>query len=122
LIEDQDGSRDLCSACGAGNNLVESLLGKYVRIGPHRSPPFYLCADKEACAERRERSEMARKTIRVSDQSGEQIPEGKGATVRITSRINARGVRELDLTDAEAEKLGGRQVARRGRRPRPKAA
>jgi hypothetical protein len=27
-------------------------------------------------------------------------------------------VRELDVTDAEAEKMGGRQVARRGRRPK----
>ena len=29
-----------------------------------------------------------------------------------------RGSRELDLTDAEAEKLGGRVVARRGRKPK----
>ncbi len=61
---------------------------------------------------------MARKTIRVSDQSGAEIPEGKGATVRITFADQRKGVRELDLTDAEAEKLGGRQVARRGRRPK----
>jgi hypothetical protein len=27
-------------------------------------------------------------------------------------------VRELDVTDAEAERLGGRQVKRRGRRPK----
>jgi hypothetical protein len=43
--------------------------------------------------------------------SGEEIPEGKGAVVR-------KGVRELDVTDSEAERLGGRQVARRGRRPK----
>jgi hypothetical protein len=60
---------------------------------------------------------MARKTIRISDQSGQEIPEGKGATARITFRDQRKGVRELDLTDAEAEKLGGRAVARRGRRP-----
>ena len=61
---------------------------------------------------------MARKTVLVSDQSGAEILEGKGATVRITFRDARKGVRELDLTDAEAEKLGGRSVARRGRRPK----
>jgi hypothetical protein len=60
---------------------------------------------------------MARKTIRVSDQSGEEIADGKGATVRITFADARKGVRELDLTDAEAERLGGRAVARRRRRP-----
>ena len=61
---------------------------------------------------------MARKTIRVSDQSGAVIQDGKGATVRITFADARKGVRELDLTDAEAERLGGRAVARRGRRPK----
>lgn len=57
---------------------------------------------------------MARKTIRVSDQSGREIPEGKGATVRITFGDARKGIRELDLTDQEADALGGRPVARRG--------
>jgi len=61
---------------------------------------------------------LARKTIHVSDQSGSEIPDGKGATVRITFADARKGVRELDLTDAEAERLGGRAVARRGRRPK----
>ncbi|MGD0713033.1 MAG: hypothetical protein ABSB24_02460 [Gaiellaceae bacterium] len=61
---------------------------------------------------------MARKTIRVSDISGEEIPEGKGATVRVTFMDARKGARELDVTDAEAEKLGGRTVARRGRKPK----
>jgi hypothetical protein len=61
---------------------------------------------------------VAKKTIRVSDKSGDQIPDGKGATVRITFRDARKGVRELDVTDAEAEKIGGRPVARRGRRPK----
>ena len=61
---------------------------------------------------------MARKTIRVSDQSGQEIPEGKGAVVRITFQDARKGARELDLTDAEAERLGGRSVARRGRKPK----
>ena len=61
---------------------------------------------------------MARKTVLISDRSGEQIAEGRGAKVRITFNDARRGVRELDLTDAEAEALGGRPVARRGRRPK----
>ena len=61
---------------------------------------------------------MARKTVLVCDSCGREISEGKGATIRITFRDARKGVRELDLTDAEAEKLGGRNVARRGRRPK----
>jgi hypothetical protein len=61
---------------------------------------------------------MARKTVLVSDMSGEEIADGKGATIRITFRDARKGVRELDVTDDEAEKLGGRNVARRGRRPK----
>jgi hypothetical protein len=63
---------------------------------------------------------VARKTVLVSDMSGQAIAEGKGAKVRITFNDARKGVRELDLTDAEAEKLGGRPVARRGRRPKSK--
>jgi hypothetical protein len=61
---------------------------------------------------------MARKTIRISDISGEEIPDGKGATVRITFSDARKGSRELDVTDAEAERLGGRTVSRRGRKPK----
>jgi hypothetical protein len=61
---------------------------------------------------------LARKTVLISDQSGKEIPDGKGATIRITFRDARKGVRELDVTDAEAESLGGRPVARRGRRPK----
>jgi hypothetical protein len=61
---------------------------------------------------------VAKKTVLVSDKSGNEIPEGKGATVRITFRDARKGVRELDLTDDEAEALGGRSVARRGRKPK----
>jgi hypothetical protein len=60
---------------------------------------------------------MARKIVRVSDMSGDEIAEGKGATIRIIYSDARKGVRELDVTDAEAEKLGGRSVARRGRKP-----
>jgi hypothetical protein len=61
---------------------------------------------------------MARKVVRVSDMSGEEIPEGKGATVRVTFADARKGARELDVTDVEAENLGGRSVARRGRKPK----
>jgi hypothetical protein len=61
---------------------------------------------------------MATKTIRVSDMSGAEIADGKGAKVRITFMDARKGARELDLTDAEAESLGGRSVARRGRKPK----
>jgi len=61
---------------------------------------------------------MARKTVVVSDLSGETVEDGKGAKVRITFNDARKGVHELDLTDAEAERLGGRPVARRGRRPK----
>jgi hypothetical protein len=61
---------------------------------------------------------MARRTVRVSDMSGDEIPEGKGATVRVTFADARKGSRELDITDAEAEKLGGRVVGRRGRKPK----
>ena len=61
---------------------------------------------------------MAKKTVLVSDMSGQEIPDGKGAKVRITFVDARKGVRELDLTDSEAERLGGRSVARRGRRPK----
>ena len=38
--------------------------------------------------------------------------------MRITFRDARKGVRELDVTDAEADRMGGRSVARRGRRPK----
>ncbi len=65
---------------------------------------------------------MARKTVLVSDMSGKEIPDGRGATIRITFRDARKGVRELDVTDEEAERLGGRSVARRGRRPKSPAS
>lgn len=65
---------------------------------------------------------MAKKFVRISDLSGDVIPDGSGASVRITFNDARRGVRELDLTDAEADKLGGRQVKRRGRRPKAEGA
>ena len=59
---------------------------------------------------------MAKKTVRVSDVSGEEIEEGKGATVTIRFADARRGALVLDVTDAEAEAMGAK-----GRPQRPKA-
>jgi hypothetical protein len=67
-----------------------------------------------------EEKTMARKTVVVSDMSGEQIREGKGAKVRITFDDARSGAIEMDVTADEARAMGakGRQVARRGRKPK----
>jgi len=67
-------------------------------------------------------SKLAKKTVLVSDMSEQEIEDGKGATIRIVFRDARKGVRELDVTDAEAERLRGRQVERRGRRPKSQPA
>ena len=63
---------------------------------------------------------MARKTVLVSDLSGKEISENDGARVRITFADARRGAIELDVTAEEAKEMGakGRQVARRGRKPK----
>jgi hypothetical protein len=63
---------------------------------------------------------MARKTVVVSDLSGETIQEGQGAKVRIVFDDARRGAIEMDVTADEAKAIGakGRQVARRGRKPK----
>jgi hypothetical protein len=65
---------------------------------------------------------MARKTVTVSDKSGQAIPEGKGAKLRVIFTDARRGVREADLTDDEADRIArdtnARPAARRGRKPK----
>jgi len=63
---------------------------------------------------------VARKTVLVSDLSGEEIAENDGAKVRITFSDARRGAIELDVRADEAKAMGakGRQVARRGRKPK----
>jgi hypothetical protein len=63
---------------------------------------------------------MARKTVLVSDLSGEEIRDGQGAKVRITFDDARRGAIEMDVTADEAKAMGakGRAVARRGRKPK----
>ena len=65
---------------------------------------------------------MARKTIRVCDNCGNQIEEGKGALVRAVFTDARRGAKQADYCDECAGKLPGAQVARRGRRPKATAA
>ena len=63
---------------------------------------------------------MARKTVRVSDMSGKQIDDGRGATITVKYDDARRGTYVLDVTPGEAEKISaqGRKVARRGRPPK----
>jgi hypothetical protein len=65
---------------------------------------------------------VARKTILVCDGCGREIDEGKGAALRLTWVDARRGAREADVCDSCAGGLPGRQVARRGRRPKAAAA
>jgi hypothetical protein len=66
---------------------------------------------------------MAKKTIHISDLSGKEVPEGKGATIMVRFEDARKGIYILDVTDAEAEELGekGRKQARRGRKPKAAA-
>jgi hypothetical protein len=62
---------------------------------------------------------MARKTVFVSDLSGDAIEDGKAAKIRLSFDDARRGNYEIDATAEGAMELGrkGRQVAGRGRRP-----
>ena len=66
---------------------------------------------------------MARKTVLLSDLSGAEIAEGKGAQVMIKFNDARKGTIVLDVTDNEAEQMGakGRRQGRRGRRPKAAA-
>lgn len=63
---------------------------------------------------------MATKTVRVSDMSGEEIPDGAGWEIKIVPADGRRQAFVLDVTDDEAKALTvkARPVARRGRRPK----
>jgi hypothetical protein len=63
---------------------------------------------------------MAKKTVLVSDLSGEEIADGKSAKVRIVYEDARKGAAELDVTTEEADELArkGRRTARRGRKPK----
>ena len=65
---------------------------------------------------------MARKTVLVCDNCGKEVEEGKGAVMRLNFADARRGSKQADLCDDCAGKMAGKQVARRGRRPKSVAA
>jgi hypothetical protein len=65
---------------------------------------------------------VARKTILVCDNCGQEVSEGKGALMRINFTDARRGSKQADLCDNCAGKLPGHAVARRGRRPKSMSA
>ena len=64
---------------------------------------------------------MARKTVLVCDNCGNEIDEGKGAVMRVNFYAR-RGSKQADLCDNCAGNLPGQPAARRGRRPKSAAA
>jgi hypothetical protein len=66
---------------------------------------------------------MARKIVLVSDLSGKEIEEGKGARITINFGDARKGSIIIDATAEEAEEIGrkGRRQARRGRKPKTAA-
>lgn len=61
---------------------------------------------------------MARKTVLVCDSCGNEVEEGKGATMRVTYTDARRGAKQADLCDTCAGGMPGRATARRGRKPK----
>ena len=58
----------------------------------------------------------------VCDNCGQEVGEGKGATLRLTYSDARRGAKQADLCDNCAGGMPGRATARRGRRPKAAAA
>ena len=65
---------------------------------------------------------MARKTVLVCDNCGNEVDEGKGAVMRINFNDARRGSKQADLCDNCAGGMPGNPAARRGRRPKSAAA
>jgi hypothetical protein len=65
---------------------------------------------------------VARKIILICDNCHREIPEGKGAVVRAIFNDARQGVRQADFCNDCTMAIPGRQVARRGRRPRAAAS
>ena len=63
---------------------------------------------------------MAKRTVLISDLSGQEIEDGKGAKIRISFEDVRKGAAELDVTAEEADELARqrRKTARPGRRPK----
>ena len=56
---------------------------------------------------------MARKTVFVSDLSGNEIQEGKAARISISFQDARKGTYVLDVTEEEAESSAGKARSRR---------
>jgi hypothetical protein len=64
------------------------------------------------------RRNVARKTILVCDKCSTEVPEGRGAVMRLNYTDARRGSKQADLCDDCAGGMPGQSVARRGRRPK----
>jgi len=64
---------------------------------------------------------VARKTILVCDKCSKEVPESRGAVMRVNYTDARRGSKQADLCDDCAADMPGQQVARRGRRPKSMA-
>jgi len=58
----------------------------------------------------------------VCDKCSKEVPEGRGAVMRINFSDARRGAKQADLCDDCAGTMPGTAVARRGRRPKSAAA
>jgi hypothetical protein len=67
---------------------------------------------------------MARRTVLVSDLTGKEIEDGKGAQLVIKYQDARRGQVVLDVNADEVDELArkGQRQARRGRRPKTDSA
>jgi hypothetical protein len=61
---------------------------------------------------------VARKTILVCDNCAKEVPESRGAVMRLNYTDARRGSKQADLCDDCAAGMPGQAVARRGRRPK----
>lgn len=65
---------------------------------------------------------MAKKTVLVCDNCGNEVEAGKGAALRLNFADARRGSKQADLCDDCAGKMPGHAAARRGRKPKQPAA
>jgi hypothetical protein len=100
-----------------------------ISVSTPKSRPCFPCCDRTAFAaleklrsisvlSTTEEGKLARKTVLVCDNCGNEIQEGKGATMRLNFTDARRGSKQADLCDNCAGNLPGQAVARRGRRPK----
>lgn len=61
---------------------------------------------------------MARKTVLVCDNCGNEVEEQKSAVMRVNYVDARRGAKQADLCDDCSAKMPGQTVARRGRKPK----